>query len=185
MIKTLALLFVISLPPTGTMSLETPKVTLTTMENTMSIDKTQLEDLITRVLLDANLWSREAVDLLMLTAAQESHLGTYIVQKGGGPAQGIFQMEPLTEEDIWHNYLEYREDLRDYVLDTCPEGTFSSLETDLVYQILMARLHYRRVPSPLPKGIEGMANYWKKFYNTNEGKGTVEEAVANYKRFVL
>src|SRR5260221_162978 len=47
------------------------------------------------------------VELLLGTALQESGL-TYRVQLGGGPARGLFQMEPNTHDDIWDNFLKYR-----------------------------------------------------------------------------
>ena len=66
----------------------------------MSLDKTKLKNLITSVLKKADvaakgagrsssapkLYSEDAVELLLLTAAQESDLGTYTRQLGGGPA---------------------------------------------------------------------------------------------------
>ena len=47
---------------------------------------------------------RAAEELLLGTALQESRL-TYLHQLGGGPALGLFQMEPGTHDDIWTNYL--------------------------------------------------------------------------------
>jgi hypothetical protein len=120
----------------------------------------------------------------MLTAATESHLGTYIRQVGG-PARGIFQMEPATEQDIWDNLLFYKPKLATllYDFDSSADNT---LEWNLAYQILMARMHYLRVKEPLPKwdDVEGLAAYWKRYYNTPKGKGTIEKAVADYQRLV-
>lgn len=44
------------------------------------------------------------------------------------------------------------------------------------------RLHYLRVPEAVPLTLEGQAGYWKQYYNTVEGKGTVEEYVGNLRR---
>lgn len=130
------------------------------------------------------MYSEDAVELLMLTAATESLMGKYIRQVGGGPALGIFQMEPATEKDIWDNYLVYRVELADKVeqYQVCEAG---ELEWNLAYQIIMARIHYLRVPHPLPSTVEGMATYYKKHFNTELGKGSVAEAVQNYNRYVL
>jgi hypothetical protein len=64
-------------------------------------DTTQFYQLIKTVLInfDPFLASLNAIQLLMGTAAQESHLGTYLKQING-PALGVFQMEPNTEIDI-------------------------------------------------------------------------------------
>ena len=67
------------------------------------MNKVTLRNLITSVLKELNLHSDNAVNLLMGTAAQESHLGKYRKQIGGGPALGIFQMEPATFNDIVNN----------------------------------------------------------------------------------
>jgi len=131
--------------------------------------------------------SPTAVNLLLGTAAQESNMGYYRRQIGGGPAVGIFQMEPNTLCDIWTNYLRYRPVLDRrmgrLVDDFSPEG----LVTSDRYAVIMARLHYRRVkePFPEPNDIKGLAHYWKDHYNTKKGKGTVEEFIENYKRYVL
>lgn len=152
----------------------------------MGMDQGQLRGLIARVLNAAHLHSPQALELLMGTAAQESHLGTYLHQIRG-PALGIFQMEPATEQDIWHNYLRYKPNLADTVARVCSVAVPSSwaLETNLAYQIIMARIHYHRVKSPLPDpgDVEGMGKYWDDHYNCNPDKGTVEEFVINYKKY--
>lgn len=154
------------------------------------MDKNQLRNLIHVVLKEIGLYSEDAEELLMLTAATESNLGYYIVQKGGGPAQGIFQMEPSTEDDIWENYLEYKKDLKDTMLSvfSCTiASSFTDLGVNLGYQIAMARIHYLRVPEKLPskKDTHAMALYWKKHYNTYLGKGTTEKAIGKYEKYCL
>src|SRR5947207_14512835 len=48
-----------------------------------------------------------ATELLLGTAMQESGL-VFRKQLGGGPARGLFQMEPATHDDIWANFLKFR-----------------------------------------------------------------------------
>ena len=158
----------------------------------MSIDKTQLRELIRDILKDLSTipngipYSEDAVELLMLTAAQESALGTYIHQTGSGPAQGIFQMEPRTEHDLWENFIKGHPQLsarlNTYMYDSPVKPC---LLGSLPYAIAMTRIHYFRVPAVLPQAnnVESLATYWKKYYNTPMGAGTVEQAIANYKRF--
>jgi len=159
------------------------------------MDAKQLERLIQTVVAVMRLYSVEAIDLLMLTAAQESNLGKYIQQLGNGPARGIFQMEPKTIQDLYDNFLKYNKQKAD-VLQSF--RTSCSLETDLtgnlLFQIAAARLQYYRKPEKLPvkKGfadgfeyITDLAKYWKTHWNTNLGKGTVQEAVQNYYKYVI
>jgi hypothetical protein len=150
----------------------------------MSINYDQLKDLVHRTLHGIVKYSPEAVSLLMGTCAQESHLGTYIRQIEG-PARGIMQMEPATEQDIWDNYLKFNPVYRGYLKTEA--GVFGPdpkvLESNLVYAIAMARTHYLRCPGPIPVTIEGQAAYWKKYYNTVYGAGTEEEYLTNYVRY--
>ena len=147
------------------------------------IDAKQLRSLIRRTLQAASIYSLAAEELLMGTSAQESHLGTYIAQIKG-PAKGIFQMEPATEADIWGNYLRYQPQISYEVsaISRVNGPDPFALESNLAYQILMARIHYRRVKAPLPKAgdLQGQAAYWKRYYNSELGKGTVEEYMRNY-----
>lgn len=127
-------------------------------------------------------YSDAAVELIMLTAAVESNLGTYITQVGG-PAKGIFQMEPATELDIWKNYLVYKPTLQAKVLSyrvpACPVK--HELEWNLVYAIVMTRIKYLRSPVPMPANNKAeLARVWKEVYNTRLGKGTVEKAIQKY-----
>ena len=114
------------------------------------------------------------IEQLMLgTALQESKL-TYLRQLGGGPALGLFQMEPQTHDDIWANWLAYRARIRIKMQRAFGRCEADDMITDMMYACCMARLHYRRVPDPLPPAydIGAQASYWKEFYNTPVGHGT-------------
>ena len=126
---------------------------------------------------------RATEELLLGTAIQESRL-QYLHQLGGGPAKGVFQMEPATYRDIWTNYLAYKTDLAMAVNTLSVHGAqgLEQLEGNLYYACAMARVHYRRVPAALPEqgDLEAQAAYWKEYYNTFLGAGTVEEYIENY-----
>ena len=141
-------------------------------------------------------YSEDAVELLMMTAAHESHLGTYIAQVNG-PALGIYQMEPDTYKDIWFNFLTYKPEISQAI---SPPYT-PNLITDLSHATAMARVHYYRVPEALPtrKAIKhpdqkeevtldwiiAMAKYAKKHYNTELGKATWQQYADAYQRYCL
>jgi len=152
----------------------------------VSINKAQFRDMVEEVLkyLEPEIpYSFTAVELLVLTAATESHLGTYLKQVGGGPAKGVYQMEPDTADDIWENYLAYREPLAKRIESLVSDYYYNDLAYNLVYQTAMVRVHYFRVPESLPPNTpQALAEYWRKYYNTHLGKGTVEKAVADYLR---
>jgi hypothetical protein len=153
----------------------------------MSIDKDQLRKLITGVLKDINHvipYSDSATELLMLTAATESNLGTYIMQVGG-PARGIFQMEPATEKDIIENYAKYKPEYMAIINKYKSVDTEYNLTGNIPYQIVMSRLLYRRSKRALPVTPDPalLAQLWKDVYNTRLGKGVVEVAIEKYGRY--
>lgn len=148
--------------------------------------------LIKDVLTEANLYSRDAEELLILTMAAESLGGHYLFQQNG-PARGFFQMEPATERDILNNFIKFKTNLRLALANIIAwEGDkwayleVQPLVRNLAYQILMARIHYLRKPGSIPNehDVEGLAHYWKEHYNTRLGKGTVEGAIKKYKEYV-
>ena len=124
-----------------------------------------------------NLDSKDARDLIYKTGKAESGYKT-LQQYGGGPALGFFQMEPNTALDIWNNYVMYRPKYRDKLYSLgFDDGTLEfCLLSNIGLQAALCRLHYRRVPSILPKAdnLNAQAKYWKKNYNTELGKGTIK-----------
>lgn len=148
-----------------------------------------LHEVIEPTLIFLDMDSPAARNLLLGTIAQESHMGKYLVQLGEGPALGIAQMEPATHDDIWDNYLKYRQPIVQKLDQLLCLGftKHDQLKWNLAYAVAMARLHYRRVSAPLPDAddVTQLAHYWKDHYNTVFGKGTVDEFIHNYQRFVI
>lgn len=133
------------------------------------------------------LWSKEAEEIVLGTAVHESGGLQYIKQVGGGPALGFPQMEPRTYLDLWSNFIVYRRDLCDDMEQHFGKDARVSphlLLTNLELGVAMCRIHYLRSPGNIPQDIPGQAAYWKKYYNTPKGKGTVQEYISNYTRFV-
>ena len=146
------------------------------------IDREQFIDLIIEPTLEElGMFSTAAVELVLGTAIQESRL-TYIKQLGTGPALGVCQMEPRTHDDIWNNFLEYREKMRQAVSEIGGPDA-KELIWNLKYSVAMCRVHYRRVRFPLPPAgdLKGQAQYWKDHYNTDLGRGTTEEYISNWR----
>ena len=93
--------------------------------------------------------SQSAEVLLLITAAVESDLGHFVHQVGGGPAMGLYQMEPDTHEDLWDNWLDYRPDSSNLISGGRSDP--SRLMWDLRYSTQLCRMHYWRFPEPLPE----------------------------------
>ncbi len=148
----------------------------------LGLDLDQLRELIVRpTLKDIDLYSLAAENLVLGTAITESRLKA-IKQYGKGPALGLWQMEPFTHNDIWRTHLTGQYLGARIARLVSPNGARPAAENmvwNLKYAAAMCRVHYLRVRSPLPAPNDalGMARYWKDFYNTRLGKGTVEKAL--------
>lgn len=159
----------------------------------MGIDVTQLENVIIRPSLAAiGLLSDDAVQLMLLTAANESNLGEFLLQKGigFGGGIGIYQMQSMTYNMLWDQVISGNSALRAKIrLFLGYEGkpVAQRLVSDLNLASILTRLFYFNIKDPLPKAnnIPAMAFYYKRWYNTLLGKATVEEAEANYRRLCL
>jgi len=132
------------------------------------------------------MYSPQAVNLLLGTMAQESKMGEYIKQLGNGPALGGYQMEPKTHDSLVNNYIVYRAEIDDKFKALGYDNYDAQrLKYDLQYATVFARIKYLPVPKKIPSDIDGMAEYWKDFYNTKSGKGKVEEFIDNYEKYVI
>jgi hypothetical protein len=118
--------------------------------------------------------------LLLATAAIESKCGYYIKQTEGGPALGIWQMEPETERDIWRNCDALQDDeFNGMVLMMYPKGLWfcDGLMIAPMYACAMARLKYSMDTAPLPfyGDMHEIYEYYKRIYNTPLGASTFEK----------
>jgi len=130
----------------------------------MSIERTQLREMVTDVLLylDPEIpYTPAAEELVLLTIATESHGGKYVRQTKG-PARGIVQIEPATESGLWE-WIEKTQPKELKQKMTLLHGNIQIFNRDgkvrtidpnkynLAYQIAICRMYYRRVAEPLPE----------------------------------
>ena len=153
------------------------------------IEPTHLLQLVIRpVLRDLGLWSGAAEQLVLGTACQESQCGRYLVQLGGVKegGLGIYQCEPATHEDIFVNFLANRPELEAKVCNLSVSKTYDDdLIGNLYYATAICRIHYLRDRAPIPSYLAAQAEYWKRVYNTEQGKGTVQQYMSNWNKFVV
>jgi hypothetical protein len=127
---------------------------------------------------------------LLLTAAQETHMGRWLRQnvgkgKANGVGRGLYSIEPATHRHL-RLYFANNTNLMMKVDFFRTNGDNTDLEGNLLYSTAIARLKYYSVKAPLPKhtDLQGMAEYWDKYYNGNPEHGFPEDAIMNYERFV-
>jgi hypothetical protein len=153
------------------------------------MDAVSLRKLIQQVLIGIGEYSPDAEELLMATCANESNLGRYRTQAKGGPGRGIYQIEVATFNDIWANYLKYHNDLASKVkaLNNDIQGTADDLVNNDRYATAMCRVHYMRCPGVLPSAgdLDGIWQYYKRFYNTPEGAAVESIFKYKYQQYVL
>lgn len=150
------------------------------------IDPKQLRDyILIPVLNDLGLNSTAAVELMLGTAMQESGL-VAVHQYGGGPALGLWQIEPATVQDLLSNFILYKPKLQDVINRLAFDGRdmIEQIPGNLYYAAAMSRIFYYRVPAALPAAgdIQGQAAYYKRYYNTPAGAATVEQYIANWNK---
>ena len=150
----------------------------------------QFRELIVRpILVSMELWSPEAEDLLIMTMAHESNCGEYITQMGEGPAHGLFEMEKGTFNDLWRGLKDESSPLHPYaqkIMKICnlvSPPIAEDMDGNLYLATAMARIYYLRVHNPIPKDIDGMSVYAKKYWNTELGKATADNYLSAYLRF--
>lgn len=109
---------------------------------------------------------------------------------GPGPAYGFWQMERATHDDLWQSYINFQPSaIRDAMLAMSGSKytpPVTTLHWNLKYAAAMCALAYRRAPGKHPAAGDfvGMAEYWKRYYNTPLGKGTIEKAIPFFKQAV-
>jgi len=152
----------------------------------MGVDLNQLKtEIIEPTLRKLEMYSPQAVNLLLGTAAQESAFGKYYRQKGSGPALGIYQIEPDTHDSIVDNFIAYRIELIGKIQDMgYADFDAARLKYDVQYATIFARLKYWPIPYAIPNDVSGLADYWKTHYNTINGRGKESEFIDNYHKYV-
>lgn len=159
-------------------------------KTTTGMDLGQFKRLISITLMDIGLHSKDAVMLLLRTAAQETLMGHYIKQVGKGPALGVFQMEPATFDYNLRWLTTRKAYLMANILESCAIDPSINLYPELMmfnlkFAISMARVHYLTKPGKLPSDINGQWEYYKKHYNSCKGAATKEEFFRNCERYDL
>lgn len=135
------------------------------------------------------LCSPAAHALMLGTGILESNFD-YIKQIGGGPALGVFQMEPATYNDI-ERYLKRYDNatLRESCLSACLYTAWpnsDALMYNLRWSAIMARIKYFMIPDKLPLSCDAsaLALYYKKYYNTAKGDAQIEKCIDTFKHVV-
>lgn len=140
------------------------------------------------VLMDMGLYSAAASNLLLCTALHESGVLRYHHQDGG-PAMGLYQMEPDTLKDLFVNYLSFHKGKRDQLARFSESGLSLDNQWNLYnarYATAACRLQYYRDSQPLPPAddLAGLGAYYKRVWNTSSGKGSAQDFIDVMEKYV-
>ena len=181
----------ITLPLPETGAEKSPALTLLDVKEINLIKPSQLRKLVRDTIktILPEMYSEAAVELIMMTAAQESLCGRYLQQQENGIALGIFQIEPPTYRDIFDNHLAYHPKLKARVdahfAGINMENFSIMLRGNIPYSIVLCRIDYWREREALPAAddIEGLASYYKRFWNSSLGDADIKTAIRNYNKY--
>ena len=126
-----------------------------------------------------------AVKLMIMTSAHESLLFEHKIQIGGGPARGIFQMEPPTYYDTWKNVINIRPKLKNALKKMNVRMNSSNLMNDR-HATIIGRIQYYRFSEAIPDANDlwSLAAYAKKYWNTQKGKATVNDYYVAFQKLM-
>jgi hypothetical protein len=141
-------------------------------------------------------YSYEVELLLAGTAAHESEGFRYRKQQGG-PALGLYQMEPSTYKWLWTDFLRGHRNLARRIKKLLPAIDPLRAADHLVhndqYATAMARVRYLAVPEPIPhvtapvgsSEVKSLAQYWGKYYQTDRDPEKIRRFVDHFKLWVM
>jgi len=118
--------------------------------------------------------NKNADELLLETAGAETLHGDAI-DGTIGAGMGITQIDEIPFGDIQNRVKESdKSKVKDILGIDIDLVGWEHLRYNPLLCVLFTRLKYKKIPEVIPNSMQGRAEYWKKYYNTVAGKGTVE-----------
>ncbi len=127
----------------------------------------------------------KAVNLLLEVACVETQLGTYQDPTPKSAGMGLTQGDPIGVKDVVKRtrYKDVQIVKNCFGFDV-RELKHSDLANSPVKAFVLTRLKFKLRPEPIPSELKWRARYWKKFYNSVLGKGTIKHYVAAANRWL-
>jgi len=112
--------------------------------------------------------------LLLETAGSETGKGT-IADKTRDAGMGITQFDWIGFKDTLDRTRQKDKDkILEYFDINIDWIKWEELRYNPLLAMIFTRLKYKLIPEVIPISKEDRARYWKKYYNTEAGKGTIE-----------
>ncbi len=120
--------------------------------------------------------------MVLETIAVETQMGTYpdTTENSG---HGLTQFDKIGFDDtVARTRTRDKEIVKNVFGYDLDELTVRDLDENPELAIIMCRLKYKLIPEPFPTDIVSRAAYWKRFYNSTMGKGTIEHYLESAER---
>lgn len=117
--------------------------------------------------------------LLMETAGAETHRGE-IKDNTVGAGMGLTQFDEMPFYDVINRASQKDKQRLIDCFDLDIELVkWQDLRYNPFLSMVFTRLKYKKIPDIIPNTFEGRAKYWKEFYNTYAGKGTLDHYITS------
>jgi len=140
------------------------------------ISEQHLKDIIRNVV--SNLGGGLNAELLLWeTAGAETNFGN-TPDFSPNSGYGLMQFDFLGFADTQHRTKQSIKDKIKHIWGIeVDEINIKELNYSPFLSVLFARLKYMLIPDPIPDTLIKRATYWKKYYNSSKGKGTIEHFI--------
>lgn len=131
-------------------------------------------------------------DLLTETAIAESNYGRALYDPNRNFGRGIFQFDKIgMKQALQVLASKQNADLKTKLVDIYPfsldvtniDTIYKEFTQRAVLQAILCRFYYLGIKEAIPTTLEGRAEYWKKYYNSEKGAGTPEAYIKRVKAF--
>lgn len=127
-----------------------------------------------------------ATTALLEICATETHMGQLPDRHPERLGVGVTQFDQIGLDDLQARVRgKDRARLKEFFGYDLGTIVLADLAYDPVLALCCARLKYKLIADPIPVTIEGRAKYWKKWYNSAAGKGTVESYLEDCKHYMI
>jgi len=154
------------------------------------IDLQEQQHIIRETLQKIDMWKLRWENLLLYTGMVESGFREVIQgYTNKGTARSFWQVEPNTAKDNILNFIDFNPALESKIEKACGIKPLPKdkdrlkwiLTVNEAFAICMAIIWYHRITivtnKRIPDDKEGLAKFWKQYYNTNQGAGTKEDFI--------
>jgi len=117
--------------------------------------------------------NRTADIMLIETARAETNLGLTKDRSIISQGVGLTQIDKIAFDDIKTRSMKHNEKIKENLKTDLSVVTYEMLAYSPFLAFLFTRLKYKLIPEEIPTTIEERAKYWKKYYNTSAGAGTI------------